>query len=107
MNFRKVISDLFKSIVDGAVKALSKDLYKQALISILKKYIGATGFAGLVVGFVVPKLVKFGIIELKDLDQTIKDKDVVDEFKKEIQKPADQIDKEKRDKLEEDILTGK
>lgn len=73
----------------------------------IKFFAGLSGIQAWLANFLLNKVWKSVKEVWKNTLQSLEDKKTLEEFKKEIAKPVDQIDPKKRDQLEEDILTGK
>ncbi len=73
----------------------------------IKFFAGLSGIQAWLANIIINKLFKALKVAWNSAMKTIEDKKTLEEFKKEIEKPVDQIDPKKRDQLEEDILTGK
>ena len=73
----------------------------------IKFFAGLSGIQAWLANFLLNKLWKSAKTVWNDTMIVLQDNKVLKEYLKEKNKPVDQIDKEKRKELEEDILTGK
>jgi hypothetical protein len=95
------LKDIFLYVLKGfgTAKAVSKIAAKYLITYILK----LTGPTGYIVGLVLPKLIEWGLVELRELSEEIKDKKTAKDLEKEL--PNGNTDKRKE--LEKSILEGK
>ena len=73
----------------------------------VKLVTGLTGIKAWLVNFILNKVFKVLSVVWKDTMETLKDNKTLKEYIEEIEKPIEEIDKEKRKELENDILTGR
>jgi hypothetical protein len=83
----------------ASTKMLSKQLAKAVVLNVLK----LSGPVGYITGLILAKVIEYGLVELKDLEQKFKDHKTLKEFKEELPNG----NTEKRKELEEDILSGR
>jgi hypothetical protein len=73
----------------------------------IKFFAGLSGIQAWLANILLNKIWKSAKVVWKDTMILLQDNKVLKEYLKEQNKPVEQIDKEKRKELEEDILTGK
>lgn len=95
------LKDIFLYVVKGlgTAKAVSK-LVAKYLVKFVLKLSGPYGF---IASYLLPKAIEWGLVELREVVQEIKDKEAIKDHEKEI--PNGNTDKRKE--LEKDIFEGR